>query len=60
MHYQSWGNYIKNLRTKIEESKSVFIACKISCVNQSSNAEYDEYVEHCNKRLERISAETDQ
>ena len=48
-------NYIKNLKTTIEETKAAFIACKISCVNQSSNAKYDEYVENCNKRLERLS-----
>jgi len=48
-------DYIKNLKSTINKSKSSFIACKISCINQSSNAKYDEYVEHCNKRLERLS-----
>ncbi|SKA62350.1 Glycosyl transferase family 2 [Succinivibrio dextrinosolvens DSM 3072] len=49
-------DYIRNLKSTIEESKSSFIACKISCVNQSSNEKYDEFVEHCNKRLAKISS----
>lgn len=48
-------DYIRNLKKTIEDSKAAFIACKISCVNQSSNAKYDEYVEHCNTRLEKLS-----
>lgn len=48
-------DYIKNLKATINKSKSSFIVCKISCLNQSSNAKYDEYVEHCNNRLERLS-----
>lgn len=52
-------DYIKGLLSTIESSKASFIACKISCVNQSSNAKYDEYVEHCNNRLERISSQNE-
>lgn len=47
-------DYIKNLKTTIECSKCSFIASKIVCVNQSSNSEYDEYVELCNNRLHRL------
>lgn len=48
-------DYIKNLKATINKSKSSFIACNISCINQSSNAKYDEFVENCNYRLERLS-----
>jgi len=48
-------DYIKNLKATIEESKASFIACKIFCINQSSNSKYDEYVNHCNERLEKLS-----
>lgn len=49
-------DYIKNLKATIEESNASFIACRISCVNQSSNVKYDEYVENCNNRLDRLYA----
>lgn len=48
-------DYIKNLKKTIELSKASFIVCKILCINLSSNSKYDEYVERCNNRLERIS-----
>ena len=48
-------DYIRNLKDTIKSTKASFIACKICCVNQSSNSKYDDYVEHCNQRLERIS-----
>lgn len=49
-------DYIKNLKLTIKETSAPFIACKVSCLNQSSNNKYDEYVNYCNERLKIFSS----